>query len=92
MTKTNNRIDNSSFGYYSSAPIIRFLAFIFNLLLKFDDAMAPPPHPPKKVTIIGSGNWGSAIARIVGFNAAVHSDEFEPRVLMWVYEEVFLLF
>jgi trans-2-enoyl-CoA reductase len=26
---------------------------------------------PKKVTIIGSGNWGSAIARNVGANAKV---------------------
>jgi len=42
----------------------------------------------KKVTIVGSGNWGSAIARIVGFNASVHTTEFDPKVLMWVYEEI----
>jgi hypothetical protein len=28
-------------------------------------------HTPKKVTIVGSGNWGSAIARNVGSNAKV---------------------
>ena len=42
----------------------------------------------KKVTIIGSGNWGSAIARIVGFNVKANSGYFQPTVLMWVYEEV----
>ncbi|XP_071942866.1 glycerol-3-phosphate dehydrogenase [NAD(+)], cytoplasmic-like [Antedon mediterranea] len=40
-----------------------------------------------KVCIIGSGNWGSAIARIVGENAKKY-DEFETIVNMWVYEEM----
>jgi glycerol-3-phosphate dehydrogenase (NAD+) len=42
---------------------------------------------PEKVCIIGSGNWGSAIARIVGSNAAAH-EEYENSVSMWVYEEM----
>ncbi|KAL7837632.1 hypothetical protein SRHO_G00273430 [Serrasalmus rhombeus] len=41
----------------------------------------------KKVCIIGSGNWGSAIAKIVGANAAKH-DMFETTVNMWVFEEM----
>lgn len=41
----------------------------------------------KSVTIIGSGNWGSAIAKIVGNNAAKHSHLFEEKVKMWVFEE-----
>ncbi|XP_048958678.1 glycerol-3-phosphate dehydrogenase [NAD(+)], cytoplasmic isoform X3 [Canis lupus dingo] len=40
----------------------------------------------KRVCIIGSGNWGSAIAKIVGGNAAQLS-HFDPRVTMWVFEE-----
>ncbi|XP_058795215.1 glycerol-3-phosphate dehydrogenase [NAD(+)], cytoplasmic-like [Phymastichus coffea] len=40
-----------------------------------------------RVCIIGSGNWGSAIAKIVGKNAAAH-DHFEDRVTMYVYEEI----
>uniref|UniRef100_K9IJG7 Glycerol-3-phosphate dehydrogenase [NAD(+)] n=1 Tax=Desmodus rotundus TaxID=9430 RepID=K9IJG7_DESRO len=40
----------------------------------------------KKVCIIGSGNWGSAIAKIVGGNAAQLA-RFDPRVTMWVFEE-----
>ncbi|KAI4477081.1 hypothetical protein M0804_013082 [Polistes exclamans] len=41
----------------------------------------------KRVCIIGSGNWGSAIAKIVGANAKTQ-DKFENRVTMYVYEEL----
>mmetsp|Transcript_20685 Transcript_20685/g.53449 ORF Transcript_20685/g.53449 Transcript_20685/m.53449 type:complete len:355 (-) Transcript_20685:314-1378(-) len=41
---------------------------------------------PEKVAIIGSGNWGSAIARIVGSNCERHAD-FDTTVNMWVFEE-----
>jgi len=40
-----------------------------------------------RVAIIGSGNWGSAIARIVGENAR-RWPCFEPEVKMWVFEEM----
>lgn len=36
--------------------------------------------------ITGSGNWGSAIAKIVGHNCK-HLDHCIDRVNMWVYEE-----
>lgn len=39
-----------------------------------------------KVCIIGSGNWGSAIATIVGHNSRLLSS-FHDRINMWVYEE-----
>uniref|UniRef100_A0A914NUP5 Glycerol-3-phosphate dehydrogenase NAD-dependent N-terminal domain-containing protein n=1 Tax=Meloidogyne incognita TaxID=6306 RepID=A0A914NUP5_MELIC len=42
----------------------------------------------KKVTIIGSGNWGSAIARIIGNTVVQHSTTFQTRVPMWVFEEM----
>ncbi|KAK6466874.1 glycerol-3-phosphate dehydrogenase [Huso huso] len=42
---------------------------------------------PKKVCIVGSGNWGSAIAKIVGVNAVV-LDKFDKTVRMWVFEEM----
>jgi len=41
-----------------------------------------------KVCIIGSGNWGSAIATIIGQNCLRHSNVFETNVNMWVYEEL----
>jgi len=36
--------------------------------------------------LIGSGNWGSAIATKMGINAAACPD-FEDKVYMWVFEE-----
>ncbi|XP_070550391.1 glycerol-3-phosphate dehydrogenase [NAD(+)], cytoplasmic-like isoform X2 [Ptychodera flava] len=41
---------------------------------------------PSKVCIVGSGNWGSAIARIVG-NNVINNSKFQDRVDMWVFEE-----
>ncbi|CAG8103700.1 unnamed protein product [Penicillium salamii] len=40
-----------------------------------------------KITVVGSGNWGCAIAKIVAENAAANPDLFEEKVEMWVYEE-----
>lgn len=41
----------------------------------------------QKVVIIGSGNWGSSIAKIIGINTDKYSDIFEKQVDMWVFEE-----
>ena len=41
---------------------------------------------PEKICIIGSGNWGSAIARIVGGNAK-RLEGIDDEVKMWVFEE-----
>ncbi|RXK40869.1 glycerol-3-phosphate dehydrogenase (NAD(+)) [Tremella mesenterica] len=43
----------------------------------------------ERVAIIGSGNWGSAIARQAGKNVLKHGNVFEERVPIWVYEEEF---
>ncbi|ORY60202.1 glycerol-3-phosphate dehydrogenase [NAD(+)] [Pseudomassariella vexata] len=40
-----------------------------------------------KVTIIGSGNWGSTVAKIVAQNTKEHPELFHKDVQMWVYEE-----
>lgn len=47
----------------------------------------PPPSPLHKVTIVGSGNFGSAVARVLGRNVLQHPEHFAPGVRMWVYEE-----
>ncbi|RDA94696.1 hypothetical protein CP533_6798 [Ophiocordyceps camponoti-saundersi (nom. inval.)] len=44
-----------------------------------------------KVTIVGSGNWGSTIAKIVAENTRTHNDIFEEAVQMWVFEENVLI-
>ncbi|XP_057683932.1 glycerol-3-phosphate dehydrogenase 1-like protein isoform X1 [Corythoichthys intestinalis] len=43
--------------------------------------------PGTKICILGSGNWGSSIAKIIGRNVR-SSDRFSPVVNMWVYEEM----
>lgn len=40
-----------------------------------------------KVTVIGSGNWGTTVAKLVAENTQEHPDLFEEDVQMWVYEE-----
>jgi len=40
----------------------------------------------EKVTIIGSGNWGSAIAKIIGRNV-LDREGYDSEVKMWVFEE-----
>jgi len=43
---------------------------------------------PLKVCIIGSGNWGTAIARILGNNTVKYPNDFDATVRMWVFEEL----
>ncbi|KAI1399867.1 glycerol-3-phosphate dehydrogenase [NAD+] [Hypoxylon fuscum] len=40
-----------------------------------------------KVTVVGSGNWGSTISKIIAENTKDHPELFEENVQMWVYEE-----
>ncbi|XP_007493894.2 glycerol-3-phosphate dehydrogenase [NAD(+)], cytoplasmic-like, partial [Monodelphis domestica] len=40
-----------------------------------------------KVCIVGSGNWGTAIAKIIGKNV-MNSTKFDSEVTLWVFEEV----
>ncbi|KAF9177705.1 Glycerol-3-phosphate dehydrogenase, partial [Haplosporangium sp. Z 11] len=40
----------------------------------------------EKVALIGSGNWGSAVAKIIGRNV-LRYDHFDNEVKMWVFEE-----
>jgi glycerol-3-phosphate dehydrogenase (NAD+) len=46
---------------------------------------------PHRVAVIGSGNWGSAIARLVGYNCLEKTDLFERQVNVWVFEETITL-
>lgn len=42
---------------------------------------------PLKITILGNGNWGCAVARVVALNTK-ESYLFDDTVTMWTYEEV----
>ncbi|KAF9584624.1 Glycerol-3-phosphate dehydrogenase [Lunasporangiospora selenospora] len=40
----------------------------------------------EKVALIGSGNWGSSVAKLIGRNVQKF-DHFDTEVKMWVYQE-----
>ncbi|KAG5359569.1 Glycerol-3-phosphate dehydrogenase [NAD(+)] 1 [Yarrowia sp. C11] len=42
---------------------------------------------PFKVAVVGSGNWGTTVAKIVAENCTAHPELFEPEVRVWVREE-----
>ena len=44
-------------------------------------------EPQQRVALVGSGNWGSAIARLVGDNVR-RLGRFHPAVRMWVFDEL----
>ncbi|KAK6970491.1 glycerol-3-phosphate dehydrogenase [NAD(+)] cytoplasmic [Biomphalaria glabrata] len=47
-----------------------------------------PIMAPKKICVIGSGNWGTVIAKIVGTTSLNLPSEFDPTINMWVFEEI----
>jgi len=49
--------------------------------------VTPTRQTGHKITIIGSGNWGSVAARIAAQNALKHTD-IDDEVRMWVHEEI----
>ena len=42
---------------------------------------------PYKIAIVGSGNWGTAVAKLVAENTREKPELFERDVNMWVFEE-----
>lgn len=90
-------------GHRSSMPLrLMLLPAVLALLLLPRPAAAGLPHeqqppqqgsstklppPPHRVTIVGSGNFGSAVARLLGRNVLGLPRLFAPDIRMWVFEE-----
>jgi len=53
----------------------------------FPQAHKTASMPAEKVALVGSGNWGSAIATKIGLNVLANPDMFDKEVQMWVFEE-----
>lgn len=45
------------------------------------------PRHPFRIAVIGSGNWGTTIAKILAENCLARPHLFRHHVAMWVYEE-----
>lgn len=45
------------------------------------------PHHPFRIAVIGSGNWGTTVAKILAENALARPHLFRHHVEMWVFEE-----
>jgi len=57
-----------------------FLSFVYQTLQMSS-------KPTKKIALVGSGNWGSAIASHIGDKVRQMHDEYDERILMWCKEE-----
>ncbi|QPG76850.1 hypothetical protein FOA43_004244 [Brettanomyces nanus] len=71
----------------------------YDRLNSVNNVLAPPssssivsqediPQKPYRTTVVGSGNWGSTIAKVVAENCIERPQEFDQTVRMWVYEEL----
>ena len=80
-----------------STPVAR-LAQLANILapnptaayaahLHHPEASLSPEHP-FRVAVIGSGNWGTTIAKVIAENAAARPRLFRHQVNMWVHDEI----
>jgi glycerol-3-phosphate dehydrogenase (NAD+) len=58
-------------------------------LLKHAVSYSSIQKPPFVVSVIGSGNWGTTVAKIIAENTRENPLLFEQEVRMWVYEEEF---
>lgn len=68
--------------FYHSSPFVYSTTTTANALANG----SYPVTPKDKVCIIGSGNWGSAIAKIIGSNTP-QLPFCDDHVNMWVHEE-----
>eukprot|EP00929_Paragymnodinium_shiwhaense_P036873 TRINITY_DN19717_c0_g3_i1.p1 TRINITY_DN19717_c0_g3~~TRINITY_DN19717_c0_g3_i1.p1 ORF type:complete len:1043 (-),score=254.61 TRINITY_DN19717_c0_g3_i1:322-3450(-) len=72
-----------------------FISKIYRITQKLDEpSTLTDMHAPKvrnanalKVCVLGSGNWGTAIARIISKNV-LRDPDFQKTVNMWVHEEM----
>uniref|UniRef100_Q199U1 Glycerol-3-phosphate dehydrogenase [NAD(+)] n=1 Tax=Saccharomycopsis fibuligera TaxID=4944 RepID=Q199U1_SACFI len=52
-----------------------------------EDTTLIVPVKPFKISVIGSGNWGTTIAKVVAESTGENPDLFQKDVHMWVFQE-----
>jgi glycerol-3-phosphate dehydrogenase (NAD+) len=77
-----------------SLCLLLLIAFLFVDITRpsspVQASLPPSPLPSKrhKVAIVGSGSFGTALAKIVAKNVASRPKEFHSEVRMWVREKI----
>lgn len=93
-TSTNTSTDKKNIiqQYNMVSPAERLSSIASTMIPHRKDSttLAPEDYPetPFKVTVVGSGNWGSTIAKVVAENTVERPLQFQRNVNMWVYEEL----
>merc|ERR1712087_963059 len=70
-----------------SAPAIALSMLAARIAFRQSGLRAFSTAPSEKIAMVGSGNFGSALTRILGSNALRHP-VFDDEVKMYVYEEM----
>lgn len=72
------------------SPALERLQQIAQIVAPGADAVASrllKPLHPFRIAVIGSGNWGTTVAKILAENCLSRPHLFRHHVLMWVFEE-----
>jgi glycerol-3-phosphate dehydrogenase (NAD+) len=89
-TTTTTTINSKISKMVSPAERLSTIASTIKPNHKDATTLDPEDHPerPFKVAVIGSGNWGSTIAKVIAENTVERPLQFERNVNMWVFEEI----
>lgn len=78
---------NLPFSMSSAFERLQHIAQIVSSGTDSQMAKSLKPVRPFRIAVIGSGNWGTTVAKICAENAAARPHLFRRHVPMWVYQE-----
>lgn len=89
QTHSHTRIINRIYTKMAAADRLNQTSDILSHSMKKSDSTASivTAEEPYKVAVVGSGNWGTTIAKVVAENCKENPQLFQERVDMWVFEE-----
>ncbi|KAK4224796.1 putative glycerol-3-phosphate dehydrogenase [NAD+] [Podospora fimiseda] len=86
-SNNNRRISPSSPSFSTSLSSHHHLPPSSKITAKMVSNGTENPSKRHKVALIGSGNWGTTVGKLMAENTSEHPNIFEKDVQMWVYEE-----
>lgn len=90
FSNTIKTLNRSNIKMVSPAERLSTIASTIKPNRKDSTSLQPEDYPehPFKVTVVGSGNWGCTIAKVIAENTVERPRQFQRDVNMWVYEEL----